>query len=109
MIYTTTPSTYTGITMQKLSLELPDSFADALTNSHESKDLHMAAAAALMAWVKRTPQPAYAKPDLAKRDAEIVERVMQKHETRANVAKAYQLSEIRVHQIIAKHKKLYPV
>jgi DNA-directed RNA polymerase specialized sigma subunit len=86
-----------------LSLDLPDTFADALANSHESKDLHMAAAAALMAWVKRT------KPDLAKRDAEIVERVLQKHETRANVAKAYQLSEIRVHQIIAKHKKLYPV
>ena len=92
-----------------LSLDLPDTFADALANSHESKDLHMAAAAALMAWVKRTPQPAYMKPDLAKRDAEIVERVMQKHETRANVAKAYQLSEIRVHQIIAKAKKLYPV
>jgi DNA-directed RNA polymerase specialized sigma subunit len=94
--------------MQKLSLELPDSFADALTNSHESKDLHMAAAAALMAWVKPA-RPAYAKPDLAKRDAEIAERVLQKHETRANVARAYQLSEIRVHQIIAKHKKLYPV
>jgi DNA-directed RNA polymerase specialized sigma subunit len=67
----------------------------------------MAAAAALMAWVKR--KPTYAKPDLAKRDAEIVENVLQKHQTRANVAKAYQLSEIRVHQIIAKHKKLYPV
>lgn len=90
-----------------LSLDLPDTFADALANSHESKDLHMAAAAALMAWVKRKPE--YTKPDLAKRDAEIVERVLQKHETRANVAKAYQLSEIRVHQIIAKAKKLYPV
>lgn len=90
-----------------LSLDLPDTFADALANSHESKDLHMAAAAALMAWVKRTPQ--YAKPDLAKRDAEIVEQVLQKHQTRANVAKAYQLSTIRVHQIIAKAKKLYPV
>jgi DNA-directed RNA polymerase specialized sigma subunit len=85
-----------------LSLDLPDTFADALANSHESKDLHMAAAAALMAWVKRTP---YTKPDLTKRDAEIVERVLQKHETRANVAKAYNLSEIRIHQIIAKHKK----
>ena len=92
-----------------LSLDLPDTFADALANSHESKDLHMAAAAALMAWVKRTPQPAYAKPDLAKRDAEIVENVLQKHQTRANVAKAYNLSEIRIHQIIAKHKKGTPL
>jgi hypothetical protein len=91
----------------KLALDLPDSFAQALANSHPSGDLHEAAAYVLTEYLKegsiigRLAQRA----DHKARNQSIVERV-RSGVPRAEVAREFHLSTIRVHQIMASHAAL---
>jgi len=91
----------------KLSLDLPDSLALALASSHPSGDLHEAAAYVLTEYLKegsiigRLAQRA----DHKARNLAIVERV-RSGVPRAEVARAFHLSTIRVHQIMASQPPL---
>ena len=78
----------------KLALDLPDSFAKALADTHPSGDLHEAAAHALTIYLN--PKQAYTERNQAIRDA------VKGGQSRSNVAKKFNLSLIRVHQIVAK-------
>ena len=77
----------------KLALDLPDAFAQALADKHPSGDLHEAAAHALQCYLD--PQHAYVQ-----RNADIRAAVMGGL-SRSQVAKQFNLSLIRVHQIMA--------
>ena len=78
----------------KLALDLPDSLAQALAAKHHSHDLHEAAAHALITYLH--PERAYTERNQAIRDA------VRGGESRSNVAKRFNLSLIRVHQILAR-------
>ena len=77
----------------KLALDLPDSFAKALADKHPSGDLHEAAAHALTIYLD--PKQAHVQ-----RNADIRAAVMG-GQSRGAVAKRFNLSLIRVHQILA--------
>jgi hypothetical protein len=81
----------------KLSLDLPDSLAQALAAKHPSGDLHEAAAHALLSYLD--PKHLHAERNLAIRAA------VQSGLSRGAVAKKFNLSLIRVHQLMAKHPK----
>jgi hypothetical protein len=91
----------------KLALDLPDSLAQALANSHPSGDLHEAAAYVLTEYLKegsiigRLAQRA----DHKARNLAIWNAV-KSGEPRASVAQRFHLSTIRVHQIMASHAAL---
>jgi len=78
----------------KLSLDLPDSLAQALAAKHPSGDLHEAAAHALLSYLD--PKHLQAERNLAIRAA------VQGGQSRGAVAKRFNLSLIRIHQIMAK-------
>jgi hypothetical protein len=78
----------------KLSLDLPDSLAQALAAKHPSGDLHEAAAHALLSYLDP-------KHLLAQRNADI-RAAVQGGMSRGAVAKKFNLSLIRIHQIMAK-------
>jgi hypothetical protein len=78
----------------KLSLDLPDAFAKALADKHHSGDLHEAAAHALTIYLH--PERAFTDRNKAIRDA------VNSGIPRGQVAKNFNLSLIRVHQIMAK-------
>jgi DNA-binding NarL/FixJ family response regulator len=77
----------------KLALDLPDSFAKALADKHPSGDLHEAAAHALTIYLD--PKQTYTERNQAIRDA------VMGGQSRGAVAKRFNLSLIRVHQIMA--------
>jgi DNA-binding NarL/FixJ family response regulator len=77
----------------KLALDLPDSMAQALADKHHSHDLHEAAAHALIIYLH--PERAYTERNQAIRDA------VMGGQSRSSVAKRFNLSLIRVHQIMA--------
>ena len=77
----------------KLSLDLPDAFAEALAAKHHSHDLHEAAAHALLSYLD--PRKLHAERNQAIQDA--VAGGM----SRSAVAKRFNLSLIRIHQIMA--------
>ena len=77
----------------KLALDLPDSMAQAIAAKHPSGDLHEAAAHALLAYLD--PRKLHAQ-----RNADICAAV-KGGESRSSVAKRFNLSLIRVHQIVA--------
>jgi hypothetical protein len=77
----------------KLALDLPDSFAKALADKHPSGDLHEAAAHALTAYLDPTR--------LHKERNEAIRAAVMGGQSRSNVAKKFNLSLIRVHQIMA--------
>lgn len=77
----------------KLSLDLPDSLAQALADKHHSHDLHEAAAHALIIYLH--PERAYTERNAAIRAA------VMGGQSRSQVAKQFGLSLIRVHQIMA--------
>ena len=79
----------------KLALDLPDSFAQALAAKHPSGDLHEAAAHALLSYLD--PKKLHEQ-----RNADI-RAAVQGGESRSNVAKKFNLSLIRVHQIMAEN------
>ena len=81
----------------KLSLDLPDALAQALADKHHSGDLHEAAAHALTIYLH--PDQTYTQRNEAIRDAVHAGR------SRGAVAKQFNLSLIRVHQIMATHPK----
>jgi hypothetical protein len=78
----------------KLALDLPDALAEALAAAHPSNDLHEAAAHALLSYLH--PKQRHDPRDQAIRDA------VMGGEPRSGVAKRFNLSLIRVHQIMAK-------
>jgi hypothetical protein len=78
----------------KLSLDLPDSLAQALAAKHPSGDLHEAAAHALLSYLD--PKHLHAQ-----RNADI-RAAVQGGQSRGAVAKKFNLSLIRIHQIMAK-------
>jgi hypothetical protein len=78
----------------KLSLDLPDSLAQALAAKHPSGDLHEAAAHALLSYLD--PKHLHAQ-----RNADI-RAAVQGGMSRGAVAKKFNLSLIRIHQIMAK-------
>jgi hypothetical protein len=77
----------------KLALDLPDDFARALAAKHPSNDLHEAAAHALQSYLD--PKILNDPRDQAIRDA------VKGGLSRGAVAKKFNLSLIRVHQIMA--------
>ena len=77
----------------ELSLDLPDSLAQALAAKHHSHDLHEAAAHALLSYLD--PRRLHAERNQAIRDA------VMGGQSRGAVAKRFHLSLIRVHQIMA--------
>jgi DNA-binding NarL/FixJ family response regulator len=77
----------------KLALDLPDSMAQALADKHHSGDLHEAAAHALTIYLD--PTKTYTQ-----RNRDIRAAVMG-GQSRGAVAKRFNLSLIRVHQIMA--------
>lgn len=79
----------------KLSLDLPDAFAEALAAKHHSHDLHEAAAHALMGYLD--PRKLHEDRNAAIRSA------VHAGASRGAVAKQFHLSLIRVHQIMATH------
>ncbi|CAB4123488.1 hypothetical protein UFOVP48_4 [uncultured Caudovirales phage] len=79
----------------RLSLDLPDAFAEALAAKHHSHDLHEAAAHALTIYLH--PDQAYTERNQAIRAA------VHAGQSRSSVAKQFNLSLIRVHQIMATH------
>lgn len=85
--------------MTTLVLELPDTFAKALADKHPG-GLEAAAAVALKAYVTG------GRPQINKeRDAAIVERI-KSGARRADVAKEFSISLVRVNQIAAEHGDL---
>lgn len=81
----------------RLSLDLPDALAQALADKHHSHDLHEAAAHALLSYLD--PRKLHTERNEAIRDAVHAGR------SRGAVAKQFNLSLIRVHQIMATHPK----
>ena len=77
----------------KLSLDLPDSLAQALADKHPSGDLHEAAAHALLSYLD--PKHLLRERNQAIRDA------VMGGQSRGAVAKRFNLSLIRVHQLMA--------
>ena len=77
----------------KLSLDLPDSLAQALADKHPSGDLHEAAAHALLSYLDPTR--------LHRERNEAIRAAVEGGMSRSNVAKRFNLSLIRVHQIMA--------
>ena len=78
----------------RLSLDLPDALAQALADKHPSGDLHEAAAHALLSYLD--PRKLHTQRNQAIRDA------VTGGLSRSQVAKKFNLSLIRVHQIMAK-------
>jgi hypothetical protein len=81
----------------KLALDLPDSFAQALAAKHPSGDLHEAAAHALLSYLD--PKHLHVERN------EAIRAAVQGGLSRGAVAKKFNLSLIRVHQLMAKHPK----
>jgi len=81
----------------KLALDLPDSFAQALADKHHSGDLHEAAAHALTIYLH--PERAYTERNQA------IHAAVNSGIPRGQVAKNFNLSLIRIHQIMAKPPK----
>ena len=81
----------------KLSLDLPDSLAQALAAKHHSHDLHEAAAHALLSYLD--PRRLHAERN------EAIRAAVKGGLSRSQVAKRFNLSLIRVHQIMATHPK----
>lgn len=79
----------------RLSLDLPDTLAQALADKHHSHDLHEAAAHALTIYLH--PERAYTERNQAIRAA------VMGGLSRGAVAKQFGLSLIRIHQIMAEH------
>jgi DNA-binding NarL/FixJ family response regulator len=79
----------------KLALDLPDDFAKALADKHHSHDLHEAAAHALTIYLH--PERAFTERNQAIHDA------VNSGIPRGQVAKNFNISLIRVHQIMAKN------
>lgn len=77
----------------KLSLDLPDSLAQALAAKHHSHDLHEAAAHALLSYLD--PRRLHAERN------EAIRAAVTGGQSRGAVAKRFNLSLIRVHQIMA--------
>jgi hypothetical protein len=77
----------------KLALDLPDSFAEALARKHPSGDLHEAAAHALQSYLD--PKLLRVPRDKVIRDAVLAGT------PRTELAKQFNLSLIRIHQIMA--------
>jgi len=77
----------------KLSLDLPDSLAQALAAKHPSGDLHEAAAHALLSYLD--PRKLHAERN------EAIRAAVAGGQSRGAVAKQFNLSLIRVHQIMA--------
>jgi DNA-binding NarL/FixJ family response regulator len=81
----------------KLALDLPDSLAQALADKHPSGDLHEAAAHALTIYLH--PERAYTERNQA------IHAAVNSGIPRGQVAKNFNLSLIRIHQIMAKPPK----
>jgi hypothetical protein len=82
----------------KLALDLPDSLAQALADKHPSGDLHEAAAHALTIYLH--PERAYIERNQA------IHNAVNSGMPRGQVAKNFNLSLIRVHQIMAKNPSI---
>ena len=78
----------------KLALDLPDSLAQALAAKHPSGDLHEAAAHALLSYLD--PKHLHAQRN------EAIRAAVAGGQSRGAVAKKFNLSLIRIHQIMAK-------
>ena len=81
----------------RLALDLPDALAKALADKHPSGDLHEAAAHALLSYLDPT--------QLHKERNEAIRAAVRGGQSRSNVAKRFNLSLIRVHQIMADSPK----